>query len=105
MAKKAADGGPSRMAMVREALGAVGADAKPKEIDEYVRSKYGAAIPAPIISAYKSAINSRSGGGGRRGRPAGGRDERVDVRDVVAVRELIGRYGADQLLRLIKMLG
>jgi len=29
----------------------------------------------------------------------------VDVRDVVAVRELIDRYGADQLLRFIKMLG
>lgn len=101
MAKKTAEGAPSRMAMVREALGAVGADSKPKEIDEYVRSTYGTTIPAPIISAYKSAINARSGGGGRGGRSGG---EMVDVRDVVAVRELIDRYGADQILRLVKML-
>lgn len=91
------------MGIVRQAMAEVGADAKPAEIDGYVKAKHGVEIPYGVISAYKSAINAKSGGGKRgRGRSS---DEQVGVMDVVAVRELIGRYGADELVRLIKVLG
>lgn len=98
-------GGPSKMQMVREAIGELGSDAKPKDIGEYVRTKYNTEIPPPMISSYKSTI---TGGGGNRSRAgrggAGGLGGDVSLTDVEAVRGLIDRLGADQLSRLVRVL-
>lgn len=91
------------MTMVREALGTLGSDAKPQAIADAVKAKHGADISAGMISAYKSAINKKGGGTGRRGGYTAGNGS-VAIKDITAVRELIGRYGADQFTRLIKTL-
>ena len=61
--KKAEDAGPSKMQMVREALGELGSAAKPKAIAEHIAAKYAADVNPSMISAYKSTINAGSGAG------------------------------------------
>lgn len=100
MAKKKAEG-PSKMAMVREVIGELGADARPQAIAEAVKAKHGVTLNPSMVSAYKSMINKK-GGNGRRGR--GAAEASVGMKDITTVRELIGRYGADQFTRLIKTL-
>lgn len=108
MAKaKAADAGElNKRQMVEEAMDSIG-DPGPKEIQTYVKDKYGVDLPYSMAASYKSQINKRrGGGGGGRGRGgaavAGGS---VDMKDVVAVKALLDRLGAARLQDLIKVLG
>src|SRR5947209_18007980 len=90
------DGGLSKMSMVREALGDLGANAKPKELAEYISKKFGAEVNPQMISAYKSTIN----GGGSAGRSRSGRNGgggNVSISDIEAVRGLVDRIGGRQL--------
>lgn len=109
MAKSKADtkadaaDGPSKMGLVREAIGALGGEAKPRDIQEHIKGKHGAEIPTTVISSYKSMILSKQntgGRGGRGGRSSGG----VSIDDIEQVRELIRRVGAGQLQKLIDAL-
>jgi len=94
--------GPSKMGMVREALGTLGNDAKPKQIDEYVRAKYGVEIPPTMISSYKSTITGGTGRGGAGGGGAAGGT--VSLGDIEIVRGLVERMGANELLNLVRVL-
>ena len=74
-------------------------DMKPQTDDSHCArrpARYALEMPEVLLNA----INARAG---KRGGPRGG-GELVGLRDVVSVRELIGRYGTDQLVRLIKTL-
>ena len=104
MAKKKAGeptGGPSKMQMVREALDTLGGDAKPKAIAEHVKGKYGADLPAAMISSYKSTISS---GGASKSRAWIGGGGSVSVGDLEAVKTLVDRLGARQLESLVRLL-
>ncbi|MCU0703926.1 MAG: hypothetical protein MUF18_08115 [Fimbriiglobus sp.] len=83
--------------MVEEAMDSIG-DPGPKEIQAYVLEKYSVDLPYSMAASYKSQINKRRGG--RRGGSAGG----VDVEDVVAVKALLNRLGAERLQGLIQAL-
>jgi hypothetical protein len=98
-AESAGDAGPSKMQMVREALDQLGSDAKPKDIGDHVKAKYGADINPQMISSYKSTIS-----GGGRSTAKGSKAGNVSLSDVEAVRGLVDRLGADGLTKLVRVL-
>jgi len=102
-AKAAEANGMNKRQMVEAAMDAIG-DPGPKEIQEHVKANHGVDLPYSMAASYKSQINKKrgGGGGGRGGAVAGGS---VDMKDVVAVKALLDRLGADRLQDLIKVLG
>ena len=110
------DGGVTQADMIREALAGLGADAKPKAIQAFVKERHGKELSRIIISNYKSSMKKgklgglTGGGTGRRvGRPrkaagaaAGGGSVRLD--DLEAVRGLVSRLGAANVRRLVDVL-
>jgi hypothetical protein len=113
MAKSKADAkgdageGPSKMSLVRDALGAVGGDAKPRDIQAHIKEKSGVDIPTQVISSYKSVILGKQSGGRapRGGSGGGGRTGTgVSIGDIEQVQNLLRRHGAGQLQKLIEAL-
>lgn len=108
----AAGGGETQADMVRAALAELGPRAKPQAIQDFIKEKFGREVTKGIISNYKSTMKKKGliPGGARRGpgRPravaaASGGTVRLD--DLEAVRGLVTRIGAEQVLRLVKVLG
>jgi hypothetical protein len=90
---------PSQMSMVRSAMEEIGNDAKPLAMQAHIKSKFGAELPANIISNYKSQIKRKNGAlGPGRGRRAG-----LQVEDFEAIRNLVKRLGADQVKRMVEV--
>jgi hypothetical protein len=106
-ADAAGEKGLSQMGMVRESLKELGGNPKPQEIQEHIKTKYNREIPTQIISNYKSVLRRKGGGvgnGRRRGRPprvATG----LRVEHFEAVRQLVRQLGADQVKRLVDVIG
>jgi hypothetical protein len=93
--------GVTKTRMVEEAMDALG-DPGPKEIQEYVRQKYGEELKYTMAASYKSQINKKRGGGAKRGgttAPSGP----VDLKDVAAVKALYDRLGAAKLNDILKL--
>ncbi|QDU18436.1 hypothetical protein [Urbifossiella limnaea] len=113
MARPKADGeaagGPTQADMVRAALAELGPKAKPKAIYDFIKEKFGREVTKGIISNYKSTMKKKGLLPGRRGpgRPpkAAATGETVRIDDLEAVRALVTRIGADQVARLVKVLG
>ena len=63
MAKQTEDGPkkPSTMSMVRDAMKALGSDAKPDQIFEHIKTTCNVEVPKQIISSYKSMIKKAEG--------------------------------------------
>ena len=104
MARTKTEGGekkPSQMGMVRTALQEMGGDPKPMEMQAHIKSKFGVELPTNIISNYKSQIKRKNGGGG----PGRGRRGGLQVEDFETIRSLVKRLGADQVKRLIEVVG
>jgi hypothetical protein len=102
MAKAKSDGsGMSKMDMVRNAIEALGPDAKPKQLRQHIKDNHGVDMGTTMISSYKSNIAKKGGAGGGRG---GDGDVSVGVRDLTTLRQLIDKVGAPQLQTLIKVL-
>jgi hypothetical protein len=89
----------SKMKMVTQALSDV-RGGSPKDMQAYIKEKFGADISTTMISSYKSNILRKQGGGGGRGST----DGQVGVRDLTVVQGLIDRYGVGGLNNLIKIL-
>ncbi len=109
MAKVKGESGESNMGMVRAAMQELGADAKPLEIQKYIFDKYKVELGTQIISNYKFQIRKKAGApvGPPRGR---GRRKAVvasglRVEDFEAIRGLVTRLGADQVKRLVDVVG
>jgi hypothetical protein len=112
MAKAKADAGgekkPSMMGMVRESLQELGGNPSPQEIQDHIKTKYNREIPANIISNYKSQIRSKgasSGNGRRRGRPPRAAAAGLRIEHFEAVRQLVRQLGAEQVKRLVDVVG
>jgi hypothetical protein len=102
MAKaKAADAsGLNKTQKVEAAMTALG-DPGPKEIQEYVKKEFGDELPYSQAATYKSIIKKRRGlSGGKRG---GGPSGPVDLKDVMAVKELYDRLGEAKLNEILKL--
>jgi hypothetical protein len=96
---------------VRRALKELGPDAKPLEIQGFVKDRYGLDISNKVVSIYKAKLGKR---GRRRGKPKGevapaapapraGHGE-VAIADLRAMRELSDRVGARRLRELLELL-
>jgi hypothetical protein len=111
MAKKADDAEPNKADMVRAALAELGPRAKPQAIQDFIKEKFDRDVTKGIISNYKSTMKKKGLIPGKRGpgRPpkaaGGGSGETVRIDDLEAVRGLVARIGADQVVRLVKVLG
>lgn len=99
--------GVNKSALVREALEALGLDAKPMAIDAYIKEKHNVEVPRAIISSYKSSYKSKSGAPaskrGPKSKAAGGGG--IQIEDLAAVRGLVSRLGAAQVKELVDVLG
>ena len=105
---KSKGGDVNKYALVTEALEALGYDAKPVEIDGYIKEKHNVEVSKAIISSYKSSIKSKKGkaAGAKRGprsKAAGGGDIQFD--DLATVRGLVSRLGAAQVKQLVDVFG
>jgi hypothetical protein len=122
--KKAAAGSNgkaiSKMEAMRQTLGTLGKDAKPKDIDGHLKSTFGITMSSAMISNYKGL--ALKGGKKKRGRKPGqktasasapasaaptsssGKIGGYSIDDIRAVQELAGRLGAKKLKELAEVL-
>jgi hypothetical protein len=100
----------SKMEAVRRALADLGSDGMPVAIQKHIKEKFGVQMDPNMISNYKSAIKSASKSATIRSpaastnasnKAAGG----ITAEDVRAVKELVGKIGADQVRQLAEVLG
>ncbi|HEY2784983.1 MAG TPA: hypothetical protein VGJ05_08415 [Fimbriiglobus sp.] len=108
MAKSKA--GVNKAQLVRDAIAALGNDAKPQAIQEYIKSSGGPEIPTVMISSYKSNMKNKPGKKGRKGkagRPTGGHSMKGGnvIGDIASVRDLLNKYGKPGLAKLIDAVG
>src|SRR5262245_61926332 len=99
MARTKSTGGPSKADMVRDALKELG-NATPKEMQAYILNKYKIEINPQMLSSYKSNLSKKKGGGKRGPKPKaliGGGAGSIGVEEVMTLRKLIDRVGADQV--------
>jgi hypothetical protein len=119
MAKKAegengGEKGQSKMGAVREALAELGADAKPADIVDFAKRKFGVEISAKQASVYKSQLRAKAGGGAAKGgrRRQAEPEAEAPARTAASsppeetpllrqLRELVGMIGKDGVHRLI----
>jgi hypothetical protein len=96
---------------VRRALDELGPDAKPLDIQVFVKDRFGVEISTKVVSVYKAELGKR---GRRRGKPKGksvtvapapraGHGE-VTLTDLRAMRELSDRVGTRRLQELLELL-
>jgi hypothetical protein len=92
------------------AMKALGADAKPLQIQDWIRRQYGMMLKATLLSTYKGnwlRKHGRSGltprAGGIAGGVGGGKAATLsDVRDL---KNMLSRVGVDQLKEMLTLLG
>jgi len=119
-------GGMTKLDAVRQALAALGGDAKPLAIQAYLRDRLGMEVKTSLISVYKKDLakkagkkpaaqaaaarkrQAKEGTGDNKARvqpkpPAasGGKEAGIPLDDILYVKGLVGRLGPDQLHTLI----
>jgi hypothetical protein len=97
MAKGKVEGNTSKRKMVEEALKEKG-NVGPKEIHEFILSKYKTDMSLQMISSYKSNLKKTSGGGVSLG------VQSVDVKDITTIQAMLSRMSKDQLIGMVKLL-
>ena len=129
---KKAPGGISKMEGVRRAMADLGSDAKPLRIQSYVQEKFGIEMNTDTISTYKAGI-ARAAAKAKAATqtpasaaiskpaapaptaaaapappsvasPTNGQAASIPLQDILLVKELVGRVGADNLRKLIDVL-
>ena len=104
MAKpKKEHGIPSKMQLVRNAIAALGADAKPLAIQNHVKEAGGIDLPPGMISSYKSMIQKKDGMPSKRSTSGSGGGS-FKIEDLERIQALINSVGAPQLLKLVHAL-
>jgi hypothetical protein len=103
----------NKMDAVRQALGELGKDAKPRDIQQHIQERYGIAMTPEHVSTYKSSLLRK--GKGRRGRkpkgegapapasPAARGEATIRLRDLRALKELADRIGGTRLRELAEL--
>ena len=107
MAKSKKEHGiPSKMQLVRNAIAALGADAKPLAIQNHVKENGGIDLPSGMISSYKSMIQKKDGAPSKRSSSegTGGGRGTFSIDDLERIQALITSVGAPQLLKLVHAL-
>ena len=94
---------------VQMALTELGFESKPPALHEHILKTWGIDISNNHISSYKSGLKAEMGGGrhsGRKpgrppGRPPALRDPGLHMKDVQAVKDLVGRLGGERVRELV----
>jgi hypothetical protein len=118
-ADQAADPRTNKMEAVRQAMGALGNDASPSEIQKYVKDNFDQDMSTNMISSYKSAIREKAGLISHRKKkrshpkkaaaaaatttPTPSHDA-VPWKDIRTIKELAGRLGKRGLRDLVELL-
>jgi hypothetical protein len=97
----------NKMECMRQALAALGSDAAPKEIEDYLKREFNLVMGRKMISTYKGSVNKKAGqqsalmrapalaaAAPTAGRAARGNGSKDDAR---AVKELADRIGPDEV--------
>jgi hypothetical protein len=111
---------PTKIDLVRQAMGKLGDDAGPTQLQDYVKSKFGVSMTTDHVSNYKGKIlRSQTGkrkSTGKKKTAAKPRAEAprvgatrsttsaLSLQDVETTRSLLGRIGPAQLKGLIDLL-
>ncbi len=123
MAKKKRTG-TSKLQMVRDAVGELGKDAMPVDLQNAVKQKHGVELPLKIVSNYKFLVSREGKRAGSkpgpkpgkkklgrpkktavgRAAPAVGSNGGISLYDIRAVRSLAEKLGARKLLELAQVL-
>lgn len=104
MAKKG-ERGPNKMQLVRDALAALGSDAKPLAIQEWIKKESGVEMAPQMISSYKSNLGKKGKKKKGAGRPAKAAAKGGDILgDIATVKSLLGTHGRANLIKLIDAL-
>ena len=114
-APKKVEAGITKMEAVRRALAELGRDAKPTQIQGWVKDTYGIEMGTDHISTAKGQILRKPRGKRKSAtvtQPSAARNEEPQVQsgtgisldDIEAVKGLVGRVGADSLKKLVDVL-
>lgn len=91
---------------VRQALGRLGADAKPLDIKPFLQQEFGINMSTSMISSYKSSENKRAATQSRVARRAArAAQNQFSLEDVQAVKQLTERIGAEKVRELADLFG
>jgi hypothetical protein len=109
----------TKMEAVRQAIARLGWEAKPKQIQKHIRRRFGIEMTADHISTYKGDLARKAGRGKAKPAPVAASATRetapkapaaakprtesgaIPLKDILAVKELVGRLGARPLHTLI----
>ena len=113
-------GGMTKMEAVRQALAELGRDAKPLQLQAFVKERFGMDMTADHVSTYKGQILRKARKAGRAARAAADKSPEqaaptppvqttrraagISLEDIEAVKDLVGRVGADGLKKLVDVL-
>jgi hypothetical protein len=124
-APKTAAAGITKMDAVRKALTELGSDARPAQIGAFVKDRFGIDMTADYVSKYKSSILTSEPGKYKpspqpAARPAApppaaaappppappraDAKAAISLEDILAVKDLVERVGAESLRKLIDVL-
>src|SRR5262249_44718553 len=100
--------GISKVQLVEKAIAELGKDAMPLDIQRIVKEKHGVELPTSLISNYKAYIAKRKKRVGRglglRRAAASAKAGGISMADILAVKALANRIGANQVAELAKVL-
>jgi hypothetical protein len=101
------NGGMTKQEAVRRALSELGNDAKPTQIKGFVKERLGIEMTTDHISTAKGDILRKAGGKGKsvakkpQVQSAAPAKTDIPLEDILSVRDLVGRLGAEPLRTLI----
>ena len=103
MAKAKGEGNKAQM--VRDAVAALGDDAKPQAIQAWISEKHKVELTTTMISSYKSNMKKSGGKKAGRGRSSSGGGKGGDIfGDISTVQGLLAKHGKPNLSKLIDAL-
>ncbi len=121
-AEQGSDPTKNKMEAVRRAMdpSALGYDASPSEIQNYIKENFDVQMSTNMISSYKSTLRSKAGLAGRRKKKRG-RPKKTDLvathettplsfhdavpwKDIRTIKEIAGRIGKKGLRELVELL-
>jgi len=104
----------NKMDCVRQALANLGHDATTKELQDFLKKTFNLDMDAKMLSSYKGSILKKAAGPSaliRQPAPtpptplkAVATNGGISVEDIRAVKELVGRIGADNVRELVDVL-
>lgn len=115
MARGKSKGDITKAEAVRQTLAELGNDAKPLQIQDHLKTKFGMDMATSVISNYKSVLLKRARGKkARRGSPKAQAEaaapnhvsppDGIRLEDIRAVKQLVDQMGAEKVRQLAEVL-